>query len=46
MSKKFLKTLGITLSLTMFLFALVLATPDGEDPPLMGENINVEYHIC
>jgi len=46
MNKKFLKTLGITLSLTMFLSVLGLCVINTEDPPLRGENINIGYHIC
>lgn len=46
MSKKYLKFLGATLTLTMFLFVLGLVTNHSEDGPLLGENLNIEYHIC
>lgn len=46
MTKKSLKTFGITLSLIMFLSVLGLCVINNEDPPLRGENINIEYHVC
>jgi len=46
MNKKSLRTLGITLSLTMFLLGLGLCTINNEDPPLLGENIIIAHHIC
>lgn len=46
MNKNSLKILGITLSLTMFLLVLGIVTYNIEDPPLKGQNINIEYKIC
>lgn len=46
MNKNPLKILGVALSLTMFLVVLGLARLSTEDPPLKGQNINIEYHIC
>ncbi|MCB2289440.1 hypothetical protein LGK97_06625 [Clostridium sp. CS001] len=45
MNKKYFKNLCITLTVTMFLFILGLATPNNEDPPLLGKTISTEYHI-
>lgn len=46
MHKKHLKILGISLTLTMFLFILGLVTTNSEEGPLLGGNINIEYHNC
>lgn len=46
MYKNYLKLLGISLTLTMFLFVLGLSTVNSEEGPLLGRSINIEYHIC
>jgi len=45
MTKKYLKIFAITLSLIMFLLVSGLNVVCGEDPPLLGQNINIGSHI-